>query len=99
MRNGIFGNKNLTNSILVMYVTSWCQLLVMSFSKLFLTSRDVLLQITLYFTLPEKVNDAAVEGSDHSPQEMTPVTAGNEANHVNQVLIAAVPLLSYVTRV
>jgi len=50
----------------------------------FFTSYDVILQVTLYFTLPDKSNDVGAEQGSHSGhEETTHVAAGGGANHVN----------------
>jgi len=54
----------------------------------------LLLQVTLYFTLPPNQNDVGAEHSNCGSQEVMPIAANREANHVTPA-----PVLSLVTHV
>ena len=47
------------------------------------TDGNVLLQVTLFFTFPDKSSSANVEESDRSAEACAAVSAGNGRNYVN----------------
>ena len=53
------------------------------------------LQVTLYFTLPDKSNEADAEQSKCGPADTTPAVAGSETNH----MVLVPEALSLVTHV